>query len=252
VVMQRARTRWSAEVVVSAGVAIYGIATLAASILRAFPAICAAMFVAGSAWITFISLMNVLILNHAPDWVRARVLSVSTLVFQGAVAAGSAAWGALASRVGIYVALFCAGVGTVATIALALFLRLPDATVDLTAWNHWRLPAIQAGSLAEGDESGPVLVTVEYEVIPENAGEFLKAVRRYGRIRRRDGAMRWGIFRDLENANRYLETFIVTSWAEHLRQHERMTRADHAVEERLHRYVHRTPTVRHLVAAADG
>ena len=252
VVMQRARTRWSAEVVVSAGVAIYGIATLAASILRAFPAICAAMFVAGSAWIMFISLMNVLILNHAPDWVRARVLSVSTLVFQGAVAAGSAAWGALASRVGIYVALFCAGVGTVATIALALFLRLPDATVDLTAWNHWRLPTIQAGSLAEGDESGPVLVTVEYEVIPENAGEFLKAVRRYGRIRRRDGAMRWGIFRDLENANRYLETFIVTSWAEHLRQHERMTRADHAVEERLHRYVHRTPTVRHLVAAADG
>ncbi len=51
--------------------------------------------VAGSAWILFLSLINVLVLNHTPDWVRARVLAISTLVFQGAVAVGSAAWGAL-------------------------------------------------------------------------------------------------------------------------------------------------------------
>lgn len=251
VVMQRARARWSAEAVVSSGVAIFGVTMLAASWLRALPALCAVMLVAGSAWIMFISLMNVLILNHAPDWFRARVLSVSTLVFQGAIAAGSAAWGAVAARIGVHAALLCAGAGTIAATALALFLRLPDATVDLTAWNHWRVPNVEASVLAAGEDSGPVLVTVEYEVIPENVGEFLKAARRYGRIRRRDGAMRWGIFRDLENANRYLETFIVTSWAEHLRQHERMTRADHAVEERLHQYVRGMPTVRHLVSATD-
>ncbi len=250
VVMQRARARWSAEAVVSAGVALYGLTTLAASTLRVLPALCAAMFIAGSAWIMFISLINVLILNHAPDWVRARVLSVSTLVFQGAVAAGSAAWGGVAAHLGIHAALLCAGAGTIATTALALFFRLPDATVDLTAWNHWRLPALVGGVLPAGEDSGPVLVTVEYEVIPENAQEFMKAARRYGRIRRRDGAMRWGIFRDLEKAYRYLETFIVTSWAEHLRQHERMTRADHEIEEQLQRYARGSPTVRHLVSAA--
>jgi len=249
VVMQRARARWSAEAVVLTGVAIYGLGTLAASIFRVFPALCAAMFIAGSAWIMFISLMNVLILNHAPDWVRARVLSISTLVFQGAVAAGSAAWGAVAARVGIHTALLCAGAGTIATITLALFFRLPDATVDLTAWNHWRVPAVESSVLPAGDDSGPVLVTVEYEVMPENIGEFLKVARRYGRIRRRDGAMRWGMFRDVETADRYLETFVVASWAEHLRQHERMTRADHEVEQQLQRYVHGTPTVRHLVSA---
>src|SRR5438094_8039834 len=57
--------------------------------------------VAGSAWILFLSLISVLVLNHTPDWVRAGVLAISTLVFPGAVEVGSAAWGAVAVRLGI-------------------------------------------------------------------------------------------------------------------------------------------------------
>jgi hypothetical protein len=94
-----------------------------------------------------------------------------------------------------------------------------------------------------------VLVTVEYEVAPENAKEFIKAIRHYGRVRRRDGASRWGIFHDLEIPSRYVETFIVSSWAEHLRQHERMTLADRELEERLQSYVRGNPRVRHMVSA---
>ena len=71
---------------------------------------------------------------------------------------------------------------------LALFLRLPDSTVDLTSWNHWRLPPVENGTMAKAEDLGPVLVTVEYEVAPDKTTEFLKAVRRYRRIRRRDGA----------------------------------------------------------------
>jgi len=92
---------------------------------------------------------------------------------------------------------------------LALFLRLPDATVDLTSWNHWRLPAMGKGIPALDGDLGPVLVTVEYEVAPDQATDFLKAVRQYRRIRRRDGARKWGIFRDTENVNRYVETFAI-------------------------------------------
>jgi hypothetical protein len=49
----------------------------------------------------------------------------------------------------------------------------------------------------------------------------------------------------------YLETFIVHSWAEHLRQHERFARADHALEERISSYVLKEPKVRHLIYAAS-
>jgi hypothetical protein len=61
--------------------------------------------------ISFISLFNVQVLNQTPDWVRARALAVSMLVFQGAVAAGSATWGAVAARDGLGKALLWAGVG---------------------------------------------------------------------------------------------------------------------------------------------
>ena len=59
-----------------------------------------------------------------------------------------------------------------------------------------------------------------------------------------------GVFRDIENANRYLESFLVVSWAEHLRQHQRSTRADRAVVEAVHKYVHGEPVVRHLLYVA--
>lgn len=56
--------------------------------------------------------------------------------------------------------------------------------------------------------------------------KFVKAIRQYARIRRRDGAYRRGIYRDSEDANRVVEIFLVHSWAEHLRQHELQTKAD--------------------------
>jgi MFS family permease len=248
--MQRARARWSAEVVVSSGVFVFGLGTVAAGMLHNLPALGAGMLVAGAAWIVFISLFNVIILNLAPDWVRARVLAVSMLVFQGAVAGGSAAWGALAGKTGIHEALMLAGAGTIATTALGLFFKLPDATVDLTPWTHWRTPnMLDQNSTAT--VSGPILVTVEYDVEPQREAEFLQAIHKYERIRRRDGAYQWGVFRDLESPSRYLEEFLVDSWAEHLRQHERLTRADSEVAERVQSLVRGSPRVRHLADPAS-
>jgi len=97
---------------------------------------------------------------------------------------------------------------------------------------------------------GPVLVTVEYVINRECTAEFNKAMHRYGRTRRRDGASQWGIFRDTEDSNRYLEMFLVNSWGEHLRQHERITKADRELEERIRSYTLKEPTVRHLIYAA--
>jgi MFS family permease len=247
-VLQMARARWSTETVASGGVIIVGVATLATGFLRELPTLSAVMLVGGAAWITFISLVSALVQKLAPDWVRARVLAVFMLVFQGGVAAGSAVWGTIGERAGIPTSLLWAGVGAIATTALGLIWRLPDTTVDVTPWNHWRMPIIPDG-LELALESGPVLVTVEYVVNPEQASDFLKTMHRFERVRRRDGASRWGIYRDTEHPDVYLETFIVHSWAEHLRQHERITRADRALEERVNSYTSKEPKVRHLVYA---
>jgi MFS family permease len=245
-IMQPARARWPTEVVVSVGVAILGLVIVTSSGLHRLSTLAPLMLIGGAAWVLFISLINALVQSLAPDWVRARVLAVFILVYQGSSALGSAAWGAVAQRAGIKIALVSAGIGTIATIGLVLFAKLPDSTADLSPWNHWRTPVV-VGENGSDLNLGPVLVTVEYSVIPERKAEFLEAIHQYARIRRRDGGYGWGVFRDTEIADRYLEIFQVHSWVEHLRQHERQTQADRALEERLFSYVAPHPAVRHLI-----
>jgi len=250
VLLQPVRARLSTDGVVSGGVIVFGLSSAATGSLHTLPALSVAILIGGAAWIVFISLFNVFILNLTPDWVRARVLAVFMLVFQGAVAAGSAVWGALAGRIGIHNVLLLAGVGTIATAVAGLLLQFPKLSIDVTPWIPWPMPRIVNGAEAtDADDIGPILVTAEYDVIPEKTSEFLDAMHKYGRIRRRDGALRWGVFRDLESESRYIESFIVHSWAEHLRQHERLTQADREIEEQLRSYVRSEPTVRHLVSA---
>jgi MFS family permease len=247
-IMQPLRDQWSTEAVVSVGVTVLGAAIATTGALHRLSTLGPVILIGGGAWILFISLVNALIQNLAPDWVRARVLAVFILVSQGSMAFGSAAWGVVAQRAGVRTTLMWAGLGAILTTALALVARLPDATSDLSPWNHWRMPVV-VKEVGPELEQGPVLVTVEYLVIRERRADFVEAIHWYERVRRRDGASRWGIFHDIEAGDRYLEIFLVDSWAEHQRQHERQTRADRELEQRLRSYVVSDPQVRHLIFA---
>jgi len=96
---------------------------------------------------------------------------------------------------------------------------------------------------------GPVLVTVRYVIDPARTSEFLSEIHRYQRVRRRDGATRWGIFYDTEAPNVYLESFLVDSWAEHQRQHDRFTVADRELEKRVLSYTLEPTKVKHYIHA---
>jgi MFS family permease len=248
VAMQRARAQWSSETVVSGAIAILGVMTAAIASMHTLAGLIVVMLISGGAWLTFISVVSALVQTIAPDWVRARVLSIFMLITQGGLAAGSVVWGSIGSRVSVHAALIVSGIATVATTALGLVARLPDDVSDVSPWNHWRMPTIVQNA-EPGLDDGPVLVAVEYRVAPANARAFLEAIERYGVVRRRDGASRWGIYRDVEQPDRYIESFLVTSWAEHLRQHERLTRADSAIELEVRSHAQDAPIVRHLIYA---
>jgi hypothetical protein len=54
-----------------------------------------------------------------------------------------------------------------------------------------------------------------------------------------------------EREGRFVETFKVDSWIEHLRQHERVTHADREVQESVNRFeINGAPKVTHLIACA--
>ncbi len=248
VVMQPLRGRWPAEIVVSTGIIILGIAMATAGTLHRLSALALVILIGGGAWILFISLVNTVIQNLAADWVRARVLAVFVLVSQGSMACGSAVWGGVAQRAGLRTALLCAGIGAIATTALTIVAKISDVAPDQSPWNHWRVPVVVKEVSPELDR-GPVLITVEYFVAAERRAEFVEAIHDFGRIRRRDGASQWGIFHDTAMVDRYLETYLVSSWAEHQRQHERLTIADRELQQRLRSLVIREPEVRHLISA---
>ncbi len=57
------------------------------------------------------------------------------------------------------------------------------------------------------------------------------------------------MFEDAAEEGRIVETFLVESWMEHLRQHERVTNADRAVQDAVARFdVSGDPKVTHFVA----
>jgi hypothetical protein len=192
------------------------------------------------------SLFNTMIQNLAPDWVRARVLAAYLFVFQGSVAIGSALWGLVAEHTNARTALFASGIGIGASLLLQLTFRLPSTEMDLSTWNHWAKPGMFEEHAAD---LGPVLVTVRYVIDPAKAQDFLKEMYRYQRIRRRDGATRWGIYFDTESPKTYLEIFLVDSWLEHQRQHDRFTVSDHELEKRVLSYAVEETIVKHYIYA---
>ena len=75
----------------------------------------------------------------------------------------------------------------------------------------------------------------------------MEAVRR---TRLQTGAVRWGLFRDGEHPDRFVEAYLVPSWDEHLRQHTgRLTGADRLAEERARALADGPPQVSHLLSA---
>jgi quinol monooxygenase YgiN len=168
-------------------------------------------------------------------------------VFFGAMTLGSALWGELASLTSLSMAHFIAAACAVAAIPLTRRWKLQTAAAaDLSPSMHWPAPVLSQG--IEHDE-GPVLVTVEYRVVAQHRAAFLSAIEHLAAERRRDGAYAWGIFEDTAQPGRCLETFLVESWLEHLRQHERVTNADRVLEERVRGMLSEPPKITHLVTA---
>jgi len=104
--------------------------------------------------------------------------------------------------------------------------------------------------IATGMPSRPVLVTIEYRIDPARRKPFLTALDRLGHERRRDGAYAWGVFEDAADPARFVETFLVESWLDHLRQHERVTNADRVMQQHVQQFhLEGAPKVTHLIAA---
>jgi MFS family permease len=229
-ILPKLQQRFSRDSLALGATILFAAATIAMAEIRQFGWLYLVMVGAGACWVTLMVSLNIATQTAVPAWVKARALALYLLTFQGGMAAGSTLWGAVTAHAGISSALLCAGGALI--LGLAAIRRYPLNGVeelDLTPSAHWPEPTVM---MKLDPQDGPVLVTVEYRVDPERAPEFTSAMQAVRQQRLRDGALRSGLYADPADPGRYVETFVVESWAEHLRQHERVTVSDRVAEER--------------------
>jgi len=205
--------------------------------------------VLGSGWIIALTTLNSVVQAILPNWVRGRGLAVYLTVFNGAMAAGSLGWGLVARTVELPMTLVLSAAGMLVFALLMRRLPLPSGDADLDASHHWPEPAPVG---PDAHDRGPVLVQVAYRIRLQDRPEFLKALHQVSLARRRDGAYAWGVSEDTEDPEQVVEWFFVESWAEHLRQHQRVSHHDADQQELLLRFHAgpERPVVRHFLGLA--
>jgi MFS family permease len=246
--LPKLRERLSTSPLVAAGSVVFGLATMSIAYMHSFAVLAVTLAGGGIAWIVVLASLNVSAQAVTPSWVRARVMAVYLLVFMGGLAAGSAVWGFVAARAGVSAALMFAAIGLViGPLATWRFRLVGNTNLSLAPSLHWPEPVMMID--AEVSE-GPAITLVEFRIDPKTAGEFLQAMKEMRRIRQRDGAIRWNLLRDTADPQRYIESFVTESWADHLRQHERVTAENREVEQRAQAF-HvgpEPPKITHLIA----
>ena len=205
---------------------------------------------AGVAWIASLTLFNLSAQTALPAWVRARGLSIFLMAFFGSMTAGSLMWGQGAGHLGVPTAMVMSGVVLAALTMVTRKIPLGSAeTMDLSPSMHWPAPTLILDE-GEQDETGPVMITIEYSVDKQHAKTFKTLMRALRAERYRDGAYDWGLHRSSEDTDVWLEWFLVGSWKEHLRQHQRVSKEDQKLQVQIRDLTQSSdaPRVRHWIA----
>ncbi len=228
--LPRLRQRISRDRLVMLASLVYAVFLLVLASVRNFYVLMPAMLLSGAAWIAVLSNMQVAAQTAVPAWVRARALSVYILVFFGAMAGGGLLWGSIASHASITLSLLLAAAGLAVGTLVTCKVALPETEAEELAPSlHWPTPLLNAD---QDQERGPVMVTVEYHIDPERAHAFVEAARELEAMRKRNGALSWGLMQDSAEPAVWQEFFFEESWLEHLRHHHRVTRGELKIEAR--------------------
>jgi len=230
-ILPKVQHKTSMNFLVAISTILFSLTIFALAVLKDFKLLSIAMFIGGISWLAILSIFNTSVQSIIPTWVRGRVISVFILAFFGGMAGGSALWGAIATKTSVSATLIGTSLCTVAGIFLTWRYKISSGEdLDLAPSQNWPVLAMEK---APDMEEGPVLVVVEYQVDPAQSQTFMDAMSPMKMIRMRDGAFKWNLFRDVATPGHYIESFIVESWLEHLRQHERFTVSDREISKRI-------------------
>ena len=190
---------------------------------------CAALMVAGAAWMILVAQFNVAVQMSAPRWVTARALACYGSALTGGLALGAWLWGSVATAFGTGEAMMLSGAAMMLTALLGIIIplapSLPDGLEESILTHQ---PQV---GLALTQRSGPIIVEIDYRVDTDKARDFYAAVQKLRSARLRSGAFGWSVARDIADPELWTEHYHCPTWGDYLRQRDRMTISDRQVED---------------------
>ncbi len=204
------------------------------------------LVVCGFGWTATVATIISELQLFLPGWVRARAIAIYLMVFLGSQAVAAPIWGQVTQHLGLRVAIVAAAVLVAASAAGGLVLKVPESQhLDRAPLAYWGVAPVV---LEPEPMAGPIVVSIEYEVSPDDEADFLLAMESMRRSRLRSGASRWDLYRVGERPDLFLEQFQVPTWQEHQRQHDgRLTGEDQAIEDTAFSHIVGTPRTKHLL-----
>jgi MFS family permease len=185
---------------------------------------------AGISWTVSASELWIAGQRAMPDWARGRMNAVHMMASQGGLAVGAVLWGGAATSVGLGPTLVGGALLLTASLTLAIPLSINFAhSLNL---DPAPLKTTHEFSLTPKPDDGPVTVTRELIIRPEDREEFLALAEQLRLIFLRNGAFLFRVDENLEHPGTFRTEMLVSSWAEHLRQHARMTKVETDLVER--------------------
>ncbi|MGH7025884.1 MFS transporter [Brevundimonas sp.] len=197
-----------------------------------------ALMITGAGWVLVLSTFNVTVQMSVPRWIVARALALYQMAAFGGMAGGSWLWGSMAQHQGLDVALGLSGGVLLLSVLIGLRVPLPStANLNMDLLSRWTEPSTE---VAIEPRSGPIVVTIAYQIREQDIDAFLEVMDERRRIRRRDGARQWHLLRDLAEPNTWIERYHTPTWLDYVRHNQRITKADAETSERI-RALHQGP-----------
>jgi MFS family permease len=186
---------------------------------------------AGISWTVSASELWIAGQRAMPDWARGRMNALHMMASQGGVALGAVIWGTAAASFGLRATL--EGGALIFAVSLALAIPLSIDFAHVLVLDTALSKTAQEFPLTPKIEDGPLTVTMELMIRPQDRQEFIALTKELRLIFLRNGALLYRVNEIVELPGAFRTQMRVNSWAEYLRQYARMTKAETEVVERV-------------------
>ena len=243
----RIRQRFNNETIVRTTFIGTALGTLLLSVGHGMMPTALALLLCGACWVTTNALLNVSLQLSTPRWVVGRAMSLYMVSSASGMVLGSWVWGLIAESYDVKIALTASAVAILLGTLACYRSPLPEFDrLNLDPLNQFIEPTL---AVQLKPQTGPILITTDYDIGENDVPAFLDAMTLRRRIRKRDGARHWSLLRDLEQPNIWTEKYYVATWVEYIRHNQRRTKSDSGVSDTLNTLHQGTeaPRVRRMI-----